>query len=532
MITLRRRALLQGLMLGSLAAPGLAQSLRRGFTHSVGSFDPAGGTVTLWTRYAGADETRLGWEVAEDAEFGRVVKRGEALASGANDWCASATVAGLEPGHWYYYRFTAPDLTRSDIGRTKTLPAGKLDRFKIAVFSCSDLPAGWFNAYAHAAARDDIDLVLHLGDYIYEYQQGGYPSAKDEVAGRLLDPPTEAWRLDDYRRRYANYRNDPDLQRLHQLFPVISIWDDHEFANDSWTGGAENHQPKTEGNWDLRKSAAKRAHAEWLPMADAAYASYDIGDLLTLIRLDTRIEGRMEQLDLGIAKGDPVALAAFRDGPWRDPQRTLLGFPQERWFADTLKASVKSKARWQLVAQQVVMGTIEVPVSITADTLGPDAPAYRKRRFANAIAATKVGLPFNMDSWGGYAPARNRLLGAAQAVDANMIVLAGDSHNAWAFDLANKGRPAGVEFAVQGVTSPGFEGSVNIKPDVLAAALIGQNHEMKWCDTANRGYMTVTLTRDEARCDWHLLDTVRERSVATTTRSATVTRGRKKLALL
>ena len=532
MISLRRRALLQGLMLGSLAAPGLAMSVRRGFTHSVGSFDPVGGAITLWTRYVGADESRLGWEIAEDAEFGRVVKRGETLASVENDWCARVTIPDLDPGRWYFYRFTAPDLTRSDVGRTKTLPVGKLDRYKIAVFSCSNLPAGWFNAYAHAAARNDIDLVLHLGDYIYEYPQGGYPEPKDELPGRLLDPAGEIYRLEDYRRRYATYRRDPDLQRLHQLFPAITIWDDHEFANDAWTGGAQNHQAATEGNWDARKAMAKRAYHEWLPIGDTAFASYDIGDLLTLMRLDTRIEGRMQAVDLGFAKADTVALAAFRDGPWRDPQRTLLGFPQERWLADALKASVKAKTRWQVVAQQVIMGNLSTPASLTPDSLGPNPPEYRKRRFTNAVAAAKVGLPFNMDSWGGYITARDRLLTAAQSVDSNMIVLAGDSHNAWAFDLAAKERPAGVEFAVQGVTSPGFEGSVNVRPDVLASALVAQNRELKWCDTAKRGYMTVTLTRDEARCDWHLLDSVRERSVATTTRSATVARGRKKLALL
>ncbi len=533
MIALRRRALLQGLMLGAVGAPTLAQSLSRGFTHGVGSFDPAAGTITLWTRYVGADEVKLGWEVAEDAGFGKIVKRGETLVSAERDWCAKATVSGLEPGRWYFYRFVAPDLSRSDIGRTKTFAQGKLDQFKVAVFSCSNLPAGWFNAYAHAAARDDIDLVVHLGDYFYEYPQGGYPAKKYEVAGRLLEPPTEVIKLDEYRRRYANYRSDADLQRLHSLFPAITIWDDHEFANDAWTGGAENHTPATEGDWEVRKAAAKRAYHEWLPMGDAPYATYDIGDLLSLIRLDTRVEGRMQQLDLGVAKGDPAALAAFRDGPWRDPKRTLLGFPQEAWFADTIRQSVRNKARWQLVAQQVVMGSIITPKAASIDWLGPDAPDYSKRRFTNSLAATKAGLPFNMDSWGGYIAARERLLGAAQSAGANMIVLAGDSHNAWGFDLANKGRPAGVEFAVQGVTSPGFEGSLRgVKPEVLASALVAENREMKWCDTSKRGYLTVTLTRDSARCDWHLLDTVRERSLAMTTRSATVARGRNRMTLV
>ena len=507
--------------------------MARGFTHSVGSFDPVGGGVTLWTRYVGADAATLGWEIAEDAEFERIFQSGETVASPDTDWCAKATVAGLVPGRWYFYRFIAPDLAKSDMGRTKTLPQGQLDRFRIAVFSCSNLTAGYFNAYAHAAARDDLDLVLHLGDYFYEYPQGGYPSKKYEVAGRLLDPSTEIVKLDDYRRRYANYRSDADLQLLHRRFPAITIWDDHEFTNDAWENGAENHTPATEGDWELRKAIAKRAYHEWLPMAEAPYASYDIGNLLTLIRLDTRVEGRNLQLDLGVAKGDPALLAAFRDGPWRDPRRTLLGFAQEKWLAAALRTSVRSNARWQVVAQQIVMGGLATPKSATLDWLGPDPADYTQRRFRNSLAATKAGLPFNMDSWGGYKPARDRALAAAQAVDANLVVLSGDSHNAWAFDLANGGKAAGVEFGGQGVTSPGFEGSLRgVQPEALAKALVAENRELKWCDTARRGYMTVTLTPDVARCDWHLLDTVRERSLALTTQSATVARGRKRLELV
>lgn len=531
MVHFRRRTFLSGaaLGIGLLAWPGMAQGLAAGFTHGVGSFDPVGGSVTLWTRYIGGDETRLGWEVAEDEGFGRIVKRGETVASAARDWCVKATVAGLDPGRWYWYRFTAPDLTRSESGRTKTLPGGKPDRFRMAVFSCSNLTAGWFNAYAHAAARDDIDLVLHLGDYFYEYGQGGYPAKKFELPGRLLDPPTEAYRLDDYRRRFANYRQDADLRKLHRLFPAITIWDDHEFANDAWTGGAENHQPDKEGGWFVRKAAAKQAYHEWLPMSDAPYASYDIGDLATLIRLDTRVEGRMEQLDPAAAAGEPGGLAAFHDGPWSDPKRTLLGFPQEIWFGRALK---RSRARWQVVAQQIVMGTLASPKTMTADWIGPNPPDYVKRRVLGGIAATKAGLPFNMDSWGGYHMARERLLASAQAADADLIVLSGDSHNAWAFDLAHGGRPAGVEFGGHSVTSPGFEGSLRgVKPDTLAAALVAENPELKWCDTSRRGYMTVTLTRDRAMCDWHLFDTVRDRSLAMTTRSAAVARGQRRLEL-
>lgn len=539
MIDLRRRSLLKAGVLGAgvLGAPGRAATLARGFTHGVASGDPRQNGVILWTRYVPARDTAtLGWEVAEDPEFGRVVARGEAVASLDNDFCAKPTATGLAPGRWYYYRFAAPDGTRSVVGRTRTLPEGRTRAFRIAAFSCANKPFGWFNAYAHAAERNDIDLVIHLGDYIYEYPRGDYPSAAEALAARVIDPATECIHLANYRQRYASYREDPTLQRLHQLFPSLNIWDDHETANDAWKGGAQNHQPATEGTWDARKIAAKRAFRDWLPMGDEDYAAYDIGDLLTLVRLETRLIGRDEQLELGAAIAGSsdlkAALTAFRDGPLADPKRSMMGAEQEAWVGDRLKASTRAGTRWQLIAQQVLMGRLVTSPDATPDWLGPNPSERARRRLTAGIAATQAGIPFNPDSWGGYPAARARLLAQAQAANANFVTLAGDSHNAWAFDLANDGKPAGVEFGVQSVTSPGFENSLRgVAPDRLAGSLVAANPELKWCDTSRRGYMTVSFTPDEVRCDWHLLDTVRDRSLAATTRTARVARGGNRLAL-
>ena len=534
----RRSVVRLGLAGGGLAAlPAgvLAQMLpARGFTHGIASGDPGHDNVLLWTRYVGTGDAPvpLRVEVAEEPGFGRVVARAEGSAAASSDWCAKIRATGLTPGKWYFYRFTGPDGSVSPAGRTRTLPQGKLDRFNIAVFSCSNKGFGYFSAYGHAAARADLDLIVHVGDYFYEYKRGIYPTLAEEVGGRVPTPVNELIALDDYRTRYADYRTDPDLLALHRNFPMISIWDDHEFANDAWTGGAENHQPD-EGPWEDRKAHAKQAYHEWLPVADRSYNRYDIGDLVTMLVLDTRVEGREQQLDLVPAlKGGKEGLIAFRDGAWSDPKRTLMGFEQEKWVADELKASVRSGARWQLLAQQIVMGK-QVTPKAAADWLGPD-PDKRALGYVQAgIAAASVGLPGNLDSWGGYESARNRLLSAAQEATTSLVVVSGDSHNAWASDLAHGGKPAGVEFAGQGVTSPGYESALAADPLVVAAGLVAANPELKWCDTSRRGYVTVSFTPEAARADWVFMADVKVPGTATSKGQAAVAkRGRNVMELV
>ncbi|MEY2882945.1 MAG: hypothetical protein RL490_669 [Pseudomonadota bacterium] len=537
-IALDRRGFLTAASAGLLlpARPALAGLWAdKGFTHGVASGDPQPDSVKLWTRYASADgrDAVLKVEVATDAGMTNIIKRSETTAGPASWGTAQARITGLPAGGWLFYRFTAPDGSSSAIGRTRTLPTGPLSRFNIAVFSCANKPFGWFNAYAHAAARTDIDLVVHLGDYLYEYARGIYPSAAETLAGRDIEPASEMVRLDDYRQRYASYRVDPALQELHRLFPMISIWDDHEFANDAWKNGAENHDPATEGDWQARKATAKQVHAEWLPGSDAPYARYDIGNLVSLITLDTRVEGRDQQLNLGAAlKGGKDALIAFKAQQWNAADRTLLGLEQEAWLAKTLKASVKSGQKWQLLAQQVVMGNIYTPKEALS-WLGPNADPRAQGYIKGGLAAASAGIPGAMDMWSGYPQARQRLLKAAQAADADMVVISGDSHNAWAFDLAEGNKPAGVEFAGQSVTSPGYESALAADPAVIRAGLVAGNPEMRWCDTSRRGYLTVSFTPEAARADWVFMAGIRERSTATSTgQAATVKRGARKMALV
>jgi alkaline phosphatase D len=315
------------------------------------------------------------------------------------------------------------------------------------------------------------------------------------------------------------YRSDPDLQRLHQMLPMVSVWDDHETANDTWHGGAENHQPK-EGDWATRKAASEKAYREWLPVSDDYYAQYEIGQLATMFRLETRHLARSQQLDLlavfkGAAPGQAeAAYAAFREGAWRAEDRTLMGARQEAWLASGMKASKRAGKRWQVLAQQVVLGEVAMSDRVVAGMPASSAD-WLKQELQSTVAAGHVGVPLNMDAWDGYPAARRRLLGSALAADAELLVLTGDTHNAWAFDLEHHDERVGVEMAGHSVTSPGAENSISwMKPDELARATVERNRQLKWCDMSQRGYMAVELTPASATSEWRFLASVRQKGTA------------------
>lgn len=539
MIEFDRRSMLAGAIGGALL-PLAARAFiapERGFTHGVASGEPRADAMLLWTRFvpSNGSAARVRVEVAEDASFRRIVAHGAGVARAEADHSVKIAVGGLRPGRTHYYRFAAPGGAVSIVGRTRTLPVGRPERFTVAVFSCANLPFGFFNAYAHAAARDDIDLAFHVGDYSYEYARGTYPTLDQAIADRPIFPPGETIHLDQYRARLATYRADPDLAALHARLPTVTIWDDHEIANDAWTGGAQNHQPD-EGPWAVRRDAAVRAYREWLPTSNAYYERYAAGDLVTMARIETRLSGRDRQFDLReviAGAADPaVALAAFKAGEWANPSRQLLGQAQERWLGDTIARSASRGVRWQFLANQVLMGANFTPPEV----LGwiPDgALAAARLRFMGAVAAARAGLPGTMDNWGGYPAARARLLGGAQAAGANLVVATGDSHNAWAYELANDGKAAGIEFGATSVSAPGAETfGLSAPPAALAAALVAASPELKWCDMRRRGYLTLTFERDRVTARHHLLDTVRQRSLAIAeTKEIVSERGSGRLAL-
>lgn len=525
--------------LGALGVPASASLMgAKGFTHGVASGEPSQGSVLLWTRYVGNGNVKLTAEISGNPDFAGTTIAGEVEALVDRDHIAKITVRGLDPDSWYFYRFIAPDGSKSVIGRTRTLPEGPTPKFNIGVVGCSNLPFGYFNAYAHAAQNAELDLIVHTGDYLYEYPVGTYPSKEQALAGRTLNPVSEIVQLADYRLRYAAYRKDPDLQRIHQVLPMIAMWDDHEFANDAYKEGAENHD-SSEGDWEARKRVAERVYREWMPVNDMEYGSprwseYQIGDLATLFLTESRIGARTKQLDLAAAlqgqQDIQKVLEAFRDDAWQDPAREMIGGEQEAWLSSAMRKSKASGTKWQVWSQQCVMGELKLPQEAT-NWVADDAPPFAKERLAVGALAAKIGLPINFDSWDGYPRARERALSIAQQADADLVVLSGDSHNAWAFDLATDDGVAGVEFGGHSVTSPGLESYLSgASPDVAARALIDTNSALQWTDTSQRGYMTVTLTPEKATSTWHFLDTIRAKSIALAgSKSQTVLRGTNRL---
>lgn len=467
------------------------------FLHGVASGDPLHDRVILWTRVspnAWSDVIRGRWVVAADARLRRVVSAGEFATDIARDFTVKIDAKGLAPGKTYYYRFETHG-ARSPIGRTRTLELAHAHSVRMAFVSCSNYPYGYFNAYARIAERNDLDFVLHLGDYLYEYQLGGY--ANPLLAGiRDVVPVNEMLSLTDYRLRHALYKSDPDLQEAHRQHPFICVWDDHESANDSYRDGAQNHNPEQgEGDWQVRRRHAVHAYNEYMPIRSRSvyderiYRHFRIGNLADLIMLDTRLHGR----DMQAAFKDGQSELPSSDPIIADPGRTLLGFDQEQWLERQLWHSKVRGTRWRILGQQVMMAQL-----------------------SSTFGATII----NPDQWDGYAPARERLY--RHLVDQqinNNLVLTGDIHSSWCSDLtlnpwdASSYNPqtgagvVGAEFVTPAVSSPGPV------PDpatavLTAAQLSFVSPHMKYIDLYQRGYSVLDVSRERAQCEIYHVDTV------------------------
>jgi alkaline phosphatase D len=440
------------------------------FSHGVASGDPLLDAVVLWTRCSPASDTLSAveafFEVALDPAFEQRVAADWIMSDNAHDNTIKLDLTDLLPETTYYYRFHAEGIV-SPIGRTRTA-AATVTHLRIAVASCSSFAHGYFHAYRHLGQRADIDLVLHVGDYIYEYENGHYGIVRE------YDPPHECVTLDDYRRRYKHYRSDLDLQEAHRQHPFVTVWDDHEIANDGWVGGAVDHMPDDDGMWSDRRMAATTAYFEYLPIREGIpgrlYRRLAYGELVDVFVLDTRFEGREQQIPMT----NPEVVTLINA-----PGRQLLGAEQEAWLFEQLSSSA---ATWKIIAQQVMVGQL---IAIPGSNGAPNRPLFS-------------------DWWDGYVDARTRLLQHIEDEQlGNVVVVTGDNHSSFAneltydphvgYDPTTGAGAVAVEFVTPGITSPGLG---------IGDVFAGNNPHTRWSDTDQHGYLVLDVTPERVQSDW------------------------------
>ncbi|WP_347019605.1 alkaline phosphatase D family protein [Acinetobacter calcoaceticus] len=513
------------------------------FLHGVASGDPLQDKVILWTRLTPVDlgtRLKVTWEIATDNQFKQNLKTGMVETTKTDDFTVKVDATGLQANTIYYYRFRFGNKI-SSVGQTKTLPIST-NKVSFAVCSCSNYPAGYFYVYREMA-KQNVDVIIHLGDYIYEYGADGYAAEDAAKLGRTLptDNNKEIIKLDDYRKRYALYRQDKDLQAAHQRHPFIVIWDDHELANDTWRDGAENHQ-SDEGSFSDRKLAALQAYFEWMPIRPVSntdhlniYRQFNFGSLVELTMLDTRIVARDKQLEYADYMTAAGLNAQKFQADLTDPKRTLMGYTQRDWLVDKLK---QSTATWNVIGQQVLMSKMWIPAEllvslgqITSGGTSPDALAKMNAQITELVAlklrleqgdptltaqekmrVTTV-VPYNLDAWDGYYAERETVYENLASLNKKVIVLAGDTHNAWASYLySQKGQYVGVELATSSVSSPGLEKYLSIPMAQLQQfefAFTTLIDELAYCNLNQRGYLLVTLDQAQVQSDWIFVDSIK-----------------------
>jgi alkaline phosphatase/alkaline phosphatase D len=515
-MTLDRRTVLRvaGLSAGAsvVAAatlPGTANAAASLFQHGLASGDPLPGGILLWTRVTPTPESKPGsgagpqvtvdWQLAADASFHTVVESGTRRTGPERDHTVKVDITGLTPATTYWYRFGLAGAW-SATGRTMTAPAADaaVSRLRLGVVSCSNWEAGYFAAYRHLAERGDLNVVVHLGDYIYEYGTGEFDAGG--VVVRKTAPEHEILTLEDYRIRHALHKSDPDLQALHASVPWIITWDDHEVANDMWSGGAENHTPATEGDFRSRVAAARQAYAEWMPVRLGGdghiYRRLRYGDLVELSMLDLR-SYRSQQ-----TTGTEID----------DPARTIAGTDQLQWLIDGV---VNSTAKWKLVGNPVMISRLDLAT----------LPAWLLEPLADLLGIPDNGIVLNPDQWDGYNADRDRLVDALLAHKTqNVVFITGDIHTSWANELTTKDtgvrKPAAAEFVVPSVTSDNFNDFLHTPPggplSHLAVGLLrATNPHVKWAELDGHGYGVLEVGTDRVRMDWyHLVDRTKKDTAA------------------
>jgi len=487
------------------------------FAHGVASGDARADRVMLWTRVTAPCDVTVGWEVSEAPDFSGLAARGEVRTGPARDWTVKADAAGLSPGKTYFYRFRLGEAV-SPVGRTRTLPIGRISRLRLAAVSCAHLSHGWFNVYDHIARRGDIDAVIHLGDYLYSQKAGGVAGAPEEIPGRVHRPAHEAVSLADYRTRHAQYKADASLQALHAAHPVYAIWDDHEIANDASRSGAPGHRGDA-ASWQARQAAALQAYHEWMPVrapenGDLAgrFKTLKFGDFATLCLLETRLSGRDGSLGFGA-----MAARAAEPGGIAEVQRLFAGTGRAKLgpaqMVHIAEAFEQSGDGWLILANPTLMARVKTPD--VRPQLTEAALAELRARWADAegfLAAAKHGLPLLPDSWDGYPAERERLYAALHAAGReDGLVLTGDTHSWWVNALSSAdGRPAGVELAASSVSAPSALGErlIGERARDLALLVTRDNPAVRYVSGESHGYIDLDLSDGRGAARFVAVDNV------------------------
>lgn len=443
------------------------------FTHGVASGDPLEDAVILWTRVNTIDRAAVvRWEISDQPDFSNIVRGGNKSTSAASDFTIKVDATKLQPGTKYYYRFIFAGVS-SVVGQTKTLSTDT-ERTALAIVSCSNYEFGYFNAY-NKIATTELDAVVHLGDYIYEYQQGVYG---DSAFVRKHQPDAELISLEDYRTRYAQYRTDEALQKAHQMHPFIMIWDDHEIANNAYVDGAQNHQ-EDEGDYMARKRAAKKAYYEWQPIRDQPngelYRKFSFGNNVDLLMLDERYTGREEP-------SNTIEGA--------DKERTMLGQKQYNWFTNQLK---QSDATWKIVGNQVIFSPTDLSLVRPED-------------------------PINLDAWDGYAYERDKIINHLNSENIkNTIFITGDTHASWAFEVPSdittyKETPnsCAVEIGTPSITSSNWNERTEDQKVLMAeGAIKATNPHLNYVNGRDHGYAVIILEKGSASAQWFYSENIK-----------------------
>ncbi|MDO4909040.1 MAG: alkaline phosphatase D family protein [Corynebacterium sp.] len=487
-----------------LSAKAGAEEAFSPFQHGIAAGDPWPQSIILWTRVTTSPEdtpgsekgilTNLTYEVSPTPQFSQIVSTGPAQALPERDSTVHVEAGGLAPYTEYWYRFRISDGAYagqySPVGKFKTAPAAGQNpgRFRAALLSCANWESGYFHAYRDLAQRGDIELAIHVGDYIYEYQTGEYCGKYGVIREHV--PTNTLVTLKDFRQRYGHYHTDPDLQAAHAACAWTVTWDDHEISNDAWSEGSEFiHDAAT---MQARRQAALTAYLEWLPLRANAFS--EGGHVYRNLRF-----GDLFELDL-------LDLRSYRSAPaeWKEaynPDRTIMGQEQFQWLENQL---CSSNTVWNIVGNPVMMAPILMPAVDRKWTQG----------LYDLIGFPLDGLPYNTDQWDGFPVERQRLLEFIRDQKLNNVVfITGDIHTSWSSEIPIipgeyvPGTTNAVEFVGPSITSPNIDDMYNLPdnsgiPPVIAQAALFANPYTKYCDLEQHGYCVLEIATDYIQCDW------------------------------